>query len=135
MGQAMNDGLKAYRDVNNQGGVTDATPQQAVGLLFAAVLDRLAQAKGHMERGEVAQKSEQIGKALGIVEGLQLSLDTDKGGPIATNLNNLYDYMARTLLQANLENDPALLDEVGGLVSEVKGAWDQLPPVERPASP
>ena len=121
------DGLKAYRDVNAQGGLMDATSQQAIGLLFSGVLDRLAQARGHMERGEVAQKSEQIGKALSIVEGLQLNLDRERGGDIATNLNDLYDYMARTLLRANLSNDPALLEEVGDLVRQVKGAWDQLP--------
>ena len=123
----MNQGLKAYLDVDNQGGVTDATPQQAIGLLFAAVLDRLAQAKGHMERDEVALKSEQIGKALNIVEGLQLSLDLEKGGEIANNLNDLYDYMARTLLRANLENNLTLLDEVVDLVKQVKDGWDALP--------
>ena len=120
-------GLKAYRDVDTQGSVTDASPQQSIGLLFNGVLDRLAQARGHIERGEIAEKSEQIGKALNIVEGLQLSLDKEKGGELAANLDNLYDYMASTLLQANLQNDGALLDEVSGLVRQIKAGWDQLP--------
>ena len=118
--------LKAYQQLDAYSSLEDARPEQVIQVMLDTCLTRLAQAKGHMERGEIGPKAEQISRALGIVEGLQLSLDPEQGGQLATNLNDLYDYMARTLLQGNLENKPELLDEVAGLLLELKSAWDQI---------
>lgn len=126
-------GLANYRKVGAQGSVVDADPHRVIQLLLNGVLDRLAQARGHMQRGEAAAKSEQIGKALGIVEGLMLNLDTERGGDIATNLNDLYDYIMGVLLKANLDNNVSLIDEVGDLLREVEGAWAQIAPTRNPA--
>ncbi|MCY1369029.1 Flagellar secretion chaperone FliS [compost metagenome] len=91
-------------------------------------LDRIAQAHGAMKRGQVAQKGELIGKAVAIIGGLRDGLDMQKGGELAGNLDRLYDYMTGRLLQANLKNDPDLLDEVAGLLREIKSAWDAIAP-------
>jgi flagellar protein FliS len=123
-----NNGLANYRQVSAQGSVVDANPHQVIQLLLSGALDRLAQARGHIQRDETAGKSEQIGKALGIIEGLKLNLDTERGGEIASNLNDLYDYIMTALLKANLNNDLNLIDEVGGLLREVEGAWAQINP-------
>ena len=123
--------LKAYRDVNLYGSLTDASPHQVILVMLDTALTRVAQARGHMERGEAQPKTEQIGKALGIVEGLVMSLDPDQGGEIATNLTRLYDYMGRTLLKANLENKVELLDEVLALLQEIKSGWEAIPEGER----
>jgi flagellar secretion chaperone FliS len=32
------------------------------------------------------------------------------------------------LLQANLKNDPAILDEISNLLTELKGAWESIRP-------
>ena len=128
-----NNGLANYRQVSAQGRVVDATPHEVIQLLLSGALDRLAQARGHMQRDETAGKSEQIGKALGIIEGLKLNLDTERGGDIATNLNDLYDYIMGVLLKANLDNDVTLLDEVGGLLRQVEDAWSQIAPATKPA--
>ena len=124
--KAQNAQLKAYQQLDAYSSLEDARPEQVIQVMLETCLTRLAQAKGHMERGEVTAKAEQISKALGIVEGLQLSLDVEQGGELATNLNYLYDYMARTLLLANLQNNGELLDEVSGLLQEVKSGWDQI---------
>jgi len=57
---------------------------------------------------------------------LRASLDKDKGGDIATNLDALYEYIGRQLLSANLDNNEAILDEVSGLLVDVKMAWDAI---------
>ncbi len=58
-----------------------------------------------------------------ILNGLRASLNLEEGGNLAQNLYALYDYMARRLLHANLNNDSAALDEVLNLLSEIHGAW------------
>ena len=124
-------GLSSYERVGTYGALTDAAPHAVITELLGAVLDRVARAKGGIERGEVAAKGEQIAKAIDIIEGLTLSLDPERGGEIAANLARLYDYIGYTLVRANLENNVALLDEVSALVREIKTGWDAIPAAAR----
>ena len=121
-----NSALQQYRQVKTGVGVEGASPHRLIQMLFEGALERLASAKGHLQRGEIALKGEQIGKAIGIIGGLRESLNEEAGGEIARNLGALYDYMERRLFQANLTSDPALLDEVSGLLRELKAGWDGI---------
>jgi flagellar protein FliS len=91
------------------------------------VLEKVALAKGNIIRKEIAKKGENISKAITIIGGLQAALNKDEGGQLAINLSSLYDYMVRRLLEANLHNDPVILDEVVGLIVEIKKGWDAIP--------
>jgi flagellar protein FliS len=119
-------GLQHYRNVGAYGNLAEASPVQVVQVMLDAVLSRVAEASGHIERGEVAAKGEKIGKALAIIEALMLGLDKERGGDLAQNLERLYDYASRTLLKANLENRPDLLKEVVSLLREIKLGWDGI---------
>lgn len=119
--------LNAYRAVSAHSQVAAADPQQLIRVMFDTVLVRIASARGCMERGEIAAKGENISKAIGIIGGLNNCLDLEQGGQIASNLRELYDYSARRLTEANLRNDPRILEEVSSLLREVKSAWDALP--------
>tara|TARA_R110001592_G_scaffold97408_6_gene279070 strand:+ start:16893 stop:17228 length:336 start_codon:yes stop_codon:yes gene_type:complete len=90
-------------------------------------LDRLAIAKGHMQRREVPQKVNAVNRAMSIVDGLRMSLDHSIDAAMSDNLENLYDYMNRRLLLANINNDVSGLDEVSALLRELKEAWDAIP--------
>jgi flagellar protein FliS len=121
-----NSGLQSYRNMTAYGNLADASPHRVVQVMLDAALSRVAEASGHLERGETAAKGEKIGKALGIIEALLLSLDKERGGELAGNLERLYDYAARTLLKANLENRSDLLKEVSSLLREIKLGWDGI---------
>lgn len=116
--------LQQYQSVNTQAQAVAADPHRLIQMLMEGGLTRLAQARGAMERNETALKGELISKAIGIVGGLRQGLDLEKGGEIAANLDRLYDYMTRRLMDANVQNDPAILEEVSGLLREVKEGWD-----------
>ena len=126
MSMSTSSGLRSYRNVTAYGNLAEASPYQVVQLMLDAVLSRVAEATGHIERGEVAAKGEKIGKALGIIEALVLGLDREQGGDVAQNLERLYDYVSRTLLKANLENRGDLLKEVSSLLREIKLGWDGI---------
>lgn len=117
---------KQYRSTGQEGLVESANPHRLIGIMFSSALDRLAAAKGHMQQGLVAPKGEAISSAIGVIEGLRSSLDMNSGGPIAANLDDLYDYMARRLMLANLRNDVKILDEVTVLLRELQSAWMQI---------
>ncbi|VXB91680.1 flagellar protein potentiates polymerization [Pseudomonas sp. 8AS] len=118
--------LKQYQNVNTNAQVSDATPHRLIQMLMEGGLTRLAQAKGAMQYGQVASKGESISKAIGIIGGLRGGLDLAKGGEIAENLDRLYEYMVSRLLKANRDNDVALIDEVAGLLRNVKSGWDAI---------
>lgn len=125
--------LTQYRSVGLQTAVTDASAHRLVGMLLGGALDRIATAKGAIERGETRHKGELISKAIGIVDGLRASVDTARGGELGANLVALYDYIEQTLVQANLQSDVARLEEAGTLLLEIKRGWDDLPAAQRRA--
>ncbi len=118
--------MKQYQQVGVQASVFEASPHRLIQMLMQGGLDRIAQAKGALERGAFAEKGELVGKALSIIGGLREVLDKEVGGELADNLDRLYDYMIRTLLEANRSNDADKLDEVARLLGEVKEGWDGI---------
>lgn len=118
--------LKQYQTVNTQAQAMEASPHRLIQMLMEGGLARLAQARGAMERDQTALKGELIGKAIGIIGGLREGLDLEQGGEVAANLDNLYEYMVARLLEANLKNEAAPLDEVAGLLRNVKTGWDAI---------
>jgi flagellar protein FliS len=118
--------VQHYSSVKVHSGVETASPHRLIQMLFEGALERIAQAKGAMLQNQIARKGELIGKAVAIVGGLQGSLNDKEGGNLATNLDELYDYIIRRLTRANFENNTEYLDECGRLLGEIKTAWDAI---------
>jgi len=72
---------------------------------------------------EIKNKNKAISKSVNIVTGLGDSLDMEKGGEIAANLGKLYEFVNMRLLNANLNNDPVMLDEALRVLHELREAW------------
>ncbi len=120
-------GLASYGEVDVQAGTAYADSVQLIQMLFDGLIDSLSSAEGQIERKEIQAKGESISRATRIVLGLQTSLDLEKGGEIAANLADLYDYCTRRLMHANLKNDAEAVREVKRLISEIRDAWSQVP--------
>ena len=118
--------LNEYHQVGVNAAVADANPHQLIQMLLNGALEKIASAKGHMLRKN-HEKGSCISRAISILDGLRDSLNFEIGGDIAENLNQIYEYCQRRLLQANAENDPRLLDEVTALLREIKTAWESIP--------
>jgi flagellar protein FliS len=118
--------MRQYKSVNTQVQALDATPHQLIQMLLEGGLMRVAQARGAMERSDLAKKGELIGQAISIIGGLREGLNLEQGGEIASNLDNLYEYMTMRLLDANVHNDIVPLEEVSLLLRNVKSSWDAI---------
>lgn len=119
--------MNQYANAYVQTSVQEASPHRLIQLLMEGFLGRVYGAKAAIERGDIAAKGENISKAIAIVGGLDECLDVAQGGELAGNLRALYQYMGHRLLEANVGNDVALLDEVVALMVEIKSGWDAIP--------
>lgn len=118
--------LRQYQKVGAQAQTSEASPHRLVQMLMEGGLDRIAQAKGAMERKDVPGKGELISKAIGIIGGLREGLDLETSIDSLGNLDNLYVYMMKRLAEANIKTDPKILDEVADLLRTVKDGWDAI---------
>ncbi|MYL26296.1 MULTISPECIES: flagellar export chaperone FliS [Halomonadaceae] len=118
--------LQAYQQVNTQTSITDADPHKLVQLLLDGALERINMAKGKIEAKDYAAKGNLINKSMEIVAVLRGSLNFEEGGDLAGELERLYDYMERALLEASMRNDVEKLDEVAGLLRTVKEGWQGI---------
>jgi len=120
-------GINAYKQGNTKQDIATADPHRLTLMLMQGALDRVAYAKGAMERKEHEAKSEYTSKASAIIIHLRDTLDLDVGGEISENMFALYEYMIECLNMAHFKNDVQKLDEVSSLLTPIRDAWVQIP--------
>jgi len=122
-------GANAYATVGLESGILAASPYQRTVMLFDSYQAAIRTARLHMQVGDMAGKGKAITSAIKIVSrGLRGSLDMERGGEIAANLDRLYDTVVRLLLRANLHNDEEVLDVAASLIENIGSAWRQIGP-------
>lgn len=104
----------------------DANPHRLVQMVYQSILEKLAIMKGAIDRGDLVSKSQLNTKLQLLFVELRKSINYDLGGEISTNLDNLYEYCARLVSQANAAGDKNKLDEVIGLIGIIKESWDKI---------
>lgn len=121
--------IAAYQQVSIDSAVQSADPHRLILLLFQGAESAIGLARESIRQNNFHTKSQALSKAVDIISnGLSASIDLEQGGEIANKLSALYAYMTTRLLQANMKNDIAILDEVSFLLSEIRGAWEEIAP-------
>ena len=118
----MQKGAQAYLST----GIATTDQGQLLLMLYDGALKFLAQAREKMLERDMAGKGVFISKAIDIVSELASSLNMEKGGTLAENLNNLYFLCTARLLKANAKLDVALLDSVTDILSGLRSAYAQI---------
>lgn len=120
-------GINAYANVGLETGVVDASPLKLTVMLYDGAITACIHAQQAMQQGNIIKKGECLTKAVSIIDnGLRSSLDKRAGGQIANNLDELYQYMIRSLMQASLRLDAKKVNEIQQLLMELKAAWEAL---------
>lgn len=120
-------GTQAYAKIGVESAVMSASQQQLVVMLFDGALSALVRARLFMQDGNLEGKGLSLSKAINIIEGgLKQGLDDNSGDALAANLTELYNYMVRRLLKANLHNDVAAVEEVESLLRNIADAWKEV---------
>ncbi|HOK06372.1 MAG TPA: flagellar export chaperone FliS [Syntrophales bacterium] len=114
------DALNTYRRTT----FFTAEPLKLVILCYKGAVNSLRLAKEAYERGEYETKAKALQKTLDIIHELDSSLDMKKGGAIAVNLRNLYHFMTKALIEADLKRDVKMFDRIASLLEELESAWE-----------
>lgn len=120
-----------YREME----IRTATPEMVVVKLYEGALRFLRQAAQCQSEGDVPGRATAVGKALAIVSELQQSLDLDRGGEIARNLDALYFYVTDRLLEANVRGTSQPIEEAASVLSTLNEAWVEISKRPAPAPP
>jgi len=107
-----------------QGQVASADPVRIVVLLYEGAIRFIGQAQARWQ--EPAARGTALGRAHRIISELLASLDHERGGEIAGNLDRLYRYSLDAITRANLEADAKPLDSVVSVLRELLGGWQSI---------
>ncbi|TMO63256.1 flagellar export chaperone FliS [Pseudoalteromonas aurantia] len=119
--------VKNYQKEALKTRVAGADRYEIIQMLMAGAIEKMVFAKVAIEKRNLEAKSEHLSKASAILEALRGCLDFEVGGEVTENLYALYSYMIEKLLDASVKNDSSYIDEVTGLLKEIKSAWDAIP--------
>ena len=114
-------GIRSYRKTN----VITSDPGKLVIMCYEGAIDNLLIAKQKTAAKEYEDKSHAVKKAQDIIDELLYSLDFEKGGLTAKNLESLYNYMIRRIIHADINKDIAAFEEVVEMLRELLSAWKE----------
>jgi flagellar protein FliS len=112
-------GLNAYRQTEIQ----SRTPLELVVMLHDGALRHLRAAKAAIERRDIRARKESVGRLLAILAELQNTLDVERGGDIATSLDELYAFMIRRTMDSVSNNQAGPLSEVERVIVTLREGW------------
>jgi flagellar protein FliS len=118
----MTRGIDAYRRTQAQ----SATPMQLVVMLYDGALRFLTEAKGAQAVGDLPRRSHALRKVAAIVAECHSTLDLERGGELAAELDRLYNYISARLLDITVTRDATAIDEVHKLMTTLRNAWADL---------
>lgn len=111
--------MNAYRQVQ----VTTAPQQELVNMMYKGVIRFAAQAKAAIQRGSIEEANRLSIKVQDILAELMSSLNYDV--PLANHLHQLYEYMHRKVVQANVQKNIGPLEEVTNLMRQLSETWEE----------
>jgi len=127
MFQTMSNASDAYTRIGRDMGVETASSHKLILMLYDGAVLALGTAVVCLDRGDKLMMSNEIMKASNIIaQGLRDSIDPKAGGELAERLSALYDYMNVRLQFANIKGDKKIIEEVSGLLHELRGAWEEI---------
>lgn len=117
---------RSYRNIDLSSRVEGASPHRLVAILFEELMKSLDAMAAAMRRNDFSQRGPRQARALSILQGLETSLDHDKGGDIAADLALIYRHARKVTMEGSRANDPAKIDQARIVIGEIASAWEEI---------
>ena len=95
-------------------------------MMYEGAIKFLKQAKSGLETNDIAKFCRFLSKAQAIIAELMNTLDFEKGGSIARDLDRLYDFMLFYLTEANLNRDAKRIQKTIALLDTIYKAYKAI---------
>lgn len=105
--------------------VNSASPEQLMLMLYDGAVRFISLGIQAIENGLIDKRAYYINKTSAIISEFAATLDHNQDAKLAEDLDALYGYMLRRLMEANLKNDTAPLLEVKKLLADLRATWAQ----------
>lgn len=105
--------------------VETANQEKLLIMLYNGAIKFIKQAKEGIQEQDYELVNNKLNRSQAIITELRTTLDEEQGGEIAQNLDALYEYMNRRLVQANVNKELEPIDEVLSMLRELKETWQQ----------
>ncbi|MEC9384542.1 MAG: flagellar export chaperone FliS [SAR324 cluster bacterium] len=115
-----------YQNAYKKASVNTLDQNKLIIMLYDGAIKNASFAVEHMKTGEIEKVHNCLVKAKNIVTELMATLNMEKGGDIAKNLQSLYSYMFSQLIEANMEKKTQPIIVVIDLLKELRAAWVEI---------
>lgn len=111
--------------------VRSRTPLELVVMLYDGAIRSAQTAAEAAERRDIRTRRDEVSRAMAIVNELHGSLDMERGGEIAVELDRVYTWITSRLVDATVKQDARPLREVHRVLEILRDGWQQIaaPPV------
>lgn len=103
-----------------------SSPLELVVMLYDGAIRFLGDAEAALVRHDRAASANAISRTMAIVIELQCTLDLDRGGSVASELDRLYDYVRDRLLDASRDQDAGAVGDAQRVLRHLADAWRQI---------
>ena len=117
-----NYGSSVYKEIS----INTASPAKLVVMLYEGAIRFLRQAETHIGNKDFAQKSHSVDRAVAIIQHLQGTLDLDKGGKVAFDLDRLYTYITSRIFEGSAKLDLKAFEEAIQLLTTLLSGWEEI---------
>ena len=113
----------AYAQYNNNKLLT-AAPGELTLMLYDGAIKFCNMAIRGVEQKDIQKAHTNIVKVENIIDYLRKTLDMSY--PVAQDFENIYVYLARRLVEANIKKDKEILEEVNTHLHSVRDTWKEV---------
>jgi len=115
-----------YQNAYKKASVNTLDQTKLIIMLYDGAIKNASFAVEHMKSGQIEKVHDCLIKTKNIVTELMATLNMDRGGDIAKNLQSLYSYMFSQLIEANMNKKTEPVVIVIDLLKELRAAWTQI---------
>jgi flagellar protein FliS len=106
--------------------VQSRTPLELVVMLYDGAIRFTSEARAAIVARDVARRGNAVSRAMAILSELQSTLDLEKGGEIAANLDKLYTFVRDRLVDASIKQDVRPVDEALKVLTTLREGWSGI---------